>query len=143
MTADLLVPGDGVLINQPPAHGALPDIPATVWPGNLLFVSGWLDPDLESHTDVMSQTLGAFESLQTFLESHELTLGDAVLMHAYVGSETGRDGYAAGYARFFGPDQPHRPAHSVVHVVRPSTTTPGALVEIDLIAVRPTVPAHD
>jgi enamine deaminase RidA (YjgF/YER057c/UK114 family) len=142
MAEDLLVPGDGVLITQPPAQGGLPEMPATVWPGNLLFVSRWLDPDLESHTDVKSQAVGALESLQTFLESHELTLGDAVMLHAYIGSEAGRDGYAAGYAEFFGTDQPNRPAHSLLHVVRPAAK-PGALVEIDLIAVRPTLPAHD
>jgi enamine deaminase RidA (YjgF/YER057c/UK114 family) len=142
MAEDLLVPGDGVLITQPPAQGVLADVPGAVWPGNLLFVSGWLDPDLESHTDVKSQTVGALESLQTFLESHELTLGDAVMMHAYIGSDAGRDGYAAGYAGFFGPDQPNKPAHSVLHVVRPAISG-GALVEIDLIALRPAVPAHD
>jgi enamine deaminase RidA (YjgF/YER057c/UK114 family) len=143
MAADLLVPGDGVLIEQPAAQGVPPDISGAVSPGNLLFVSGWLDPDLESHTDVKSQTVGALESLQTFLESHKLTLGDAVMMHAYIGSEAGRTGYSAGYAEFFGPDQPIRPAHSLLHVVRPAATRPDALVEIDLIAVRTTVPVHD
>lgn len=132
-----------MLITQPPAQGAFPVMPAAVSPGNLLFVRGWLDPDLESHTDARSQTLGALDSLQAFLESHGLTLGDAVLMHAYIGSETARDGYAAGYAEFFDPHQSHKPAHSLLHVVRPSATMPGALVEIDLIALRPTVPAHD
>jgi enamine deaminase RidA (YjgF/YER057c/UK114 family) len=105
-------------------------------------VSGWLDPDLETHTDVKSQTVGALKSLQTFLESQELTLRDAVMIHAYIGSEAGRDGYSAGYAEFFGPNQPNKPAHSVLQVVLPCARR-GALVEIDLIAVRPTVPAHD
>jgi enamine deaminase RidA (YjgF/YER057c/UK114 family) len=136
MAADLLVPGDGVLITQPPAQGVLPNMPGAVGPGSLLFVRGWLDPDLETHTDVKSQTVGALKSLQTFLESQELTLGDAVMMHAYVGSEAGRDGYSAGYAKFVGPDQPNKPARSVLHVVLPAAK-PGALVEIDLIAVRP------
>ncbi len=123
--------------------GVLPNMPGTLSPGNLLFVNGWLDPDLETHTDVKSQTVGALKSLRTFLESHELTLRDAVMIHAYIGSEAGRDGYSAGYAEFFGLDQPNRPAHSLLHVVRPAATRPDALVEIDLIAVRPTVPAHD
>jgi enamine deaminase RidA (YjgF/YER057c/UK114 family) len=166
MAEDLLVPGDGVLIKQPllvavaltgpltasaqerkqiplpPAQGVLPNMPGAVGPGNLLFVSGWLDPDLETHTDVKSQTVGALKSLQTFLESQELTLGDAVMMHAYIGSEAGRDGYSAGYAEFFGPDQSNKPAHSLLQVVLPGARR-GALVEIDLIAVCPTSPAHD
>jgi enamine deaminase RidA (YjgF/YER057c/UK114 family) len=141
MAADLLVPAHGVLITQPPGHGVLADIAGAISPGNLLFVNGWLDPDLESHSDARSQTLGALQSLQAFLESHELTLSDAVLMHAYVGSEAARDGYSAGYADFFGPHQPHKPAHSLLYVVRPGTSE--ALVEIDLIAVRPTPTAHD
>jgi enamine deaminase RidA (YjgF/YER057c/UK114 family) len=142
MAAHLLVPKDGVLITQSPGQGVLRDMAGAVSPGNLLFVRGWLDPDLESHTDVRSQTLGALESLQAFLESHELTLGDAVLMHAYIGSKAARDGYAAAYAEFFGPHQPHKPAHSLLHVVQPGGRR-DALVEIDLIAVRPTPPAHD
>jgi enamine deaminase RidA (YjgF/YER057c/UK114 family) len=123
-------------------QGVPPDMPGAVSPGNLLFVSGWLDPDVDTHTDVKSQTVGALKSLQTFLESQELTLRDAVMLHAYIGSEAERDGYAAGYAECFGPDQSNKPAHSLLHVVRPAAT-PGALVEIDLIALRPTVPAHD
>jgi enamine deaminase RidA (YjgF/YER057c/UK114 family) len=142
MAVDLLVPGDGVLTAQPPAQGVRPVMPGAVWPGSLLFVNGWLDPDLELHTDVRSQTAGALTSLQAFLESHELTLADAVMLHAYIGSEAGRDGYTAAYAEFFGPHQPHKPAHSVLQVVLPAAA-PGALVEIDLIAVRPTPPAHD
>jgi enamine deaminase RidA (YjgF/YER057c/UK114 family) len=120
----------------------LPNMPAAVSPGNLLFVRGWLDPDLNSHSDVQSQTVGALRSLETFLESRGLTLGDAVMLHAYVGSEAGRDGYSAGYAKFFGPGQPHKPAHSLLHVVRPSTTTPGAFVELDLIALLHRAASH-
>lgn len=131
-----------MVITQSPGQCVLRDMAGAVSPGNLLFVSGWLDPDMESHTDVRSQTLGALESLRSFLESHELTLGDAVLLHAYIGSEAARDGYAAAYAEFFGPDQPHKPAHALLHVVRPGGRR-DALVEIDLIAERPAPPAHD
>jgi enamine deaminase RidA (YjgF/YER057c/UK114 family) len=166
MAADLLVPGDGVLIKHlllvavalaaplaasaqerkqiplPPAQGVLPNMSGAVWAGNLLFVSGWLDPDLETHSDARSQTEGVYKSLQAFLASQQLTLGDAVMIHAYIGSEAGRDGYSAGYAEFFGPDQPNKPAHTLLQVVLPAARR-GALVEIDLIAVRPTGPAHD
>ncbi len=124
-------------IPLPAAQGVLPNMSGAVWAGNLLFVSGWLDPDLETHTDVKSQTVGVYKDLQKFLESQKLTLGDVVMIHAYIGSEAGRDGYSAGYAEFFGTDQPNKPAHTLLQVVLPAARR-GALIEIDLIAVRPT-----
>jgi hypothetical protein len=43
----------------------------------------------------------------------------------------------AGYTQFFGTkDQPNKPARTTLQVVLPAGTR-GALVEIDLIAVRP------
>jgi hypothetical protein len=35
-----------------------------VWAGNILFVSGWLDPDLKTDTDMQSQTVGVFKDRQ-------------------------------------------------------------------------------
>ena len=119
----------------PAAQGILPDVSGAVWAGNILFVSGWLDPDLETHTDLKSQSVGVFKSLQEFLEAQKLTLGDVVMIHAYIGSVAGYDGYRAAYAQFFG-DQPNKPAHTTLQVVLPAARR-GALVEIDLIAVRP------
>jgi enamine deaminase RidA (YjgF/YER057c/UK114 family) len=124
-------------IPLPPAQGVLPNMSGAVWAGNLLFVSGWLDPDLATHTDMKSQTEGVFKDLQKFLESQKLTLGDVVMIHAYIGSEADHAGYLAGYAEFFGADQPNKPAHTLLQVVLPAARH-GALVEIDLIAVRPT-----
>jgi enamine deaminase RidA (YjgF/YER057c/UK114 family) len=123
-------------IPLPAAQGILPNVSGAVWAGNLLFVSGWLDPDLETHTDTKSQTEGAFKDLQRFLGSQNLTLGDVVMIHAYIGSEAGHVGYSAGYAEFFGTDQPNKPAHTLLQVVLPAARR-GALVEIDIIAVRP------
>jgi enamine deaminase RidA (YjgF/YER057c/UK114 family) len=124
-------------IPLPPAQGVLPNMSGAVWAGNLLFVSGWLDPDLKTHTDMKSQTEGVFKDLQRFLESQKLTLGDVVMIHAYIGSEADHAGYSAGYAEFFGTGQPNKPAHTLLQVVLPAARI-GALVEIDLIAVRPT-----
>jgi enamine deaminase RidA (YjgF/YER057c/UK114 family) len=123
-------------IPLPAAQGTLPDVSGAVWAGNILFVSGWLDPDLKTDTDMQSQTVGVFKDLQKFLESQKLTLGDVVMIHAYIGSEAGYEGYRAGYAQFFGTDQPNKPAHTTLQVVLPAARR-GALVEIDLIAVRP------
>jgi hypothetical protein len=52
-----------------------------------------------------------------------------------IGSAAGYDGYRAAYAQFFG-DQPNKPAHTTLQVVLPAARR-GALIEIDLIAVRP------
>jgi enamine deaminase RidA (YjgF/YER057c/UK114 family) len=123
-------------IPLPANQGAAPNFSGAVWAGNLLFVSGWLDPDLATHTDTKSQTVGIYADLQRFLASQKLTLGDVVMIHAYIGTESGLLGYRAGYAQFFGADQPNKPAHTLLQVVLPAATR-GALIEVDLIAVRP------
>jgi enamine deaminase RidA (YjgF/YER057c/UK114 family) len=92
-------------------------------------------PGPEGTNDTTSQTVDLLKDLQKFLESQKLTLGDVVMIHAYIGSEAGYDGYHAGYTQFFG-DQPNKPAHTTLQVVLPAARR-GALVEIDLIAVRP------
>lgn len=122
-------------IPLPANQGILPNVSGAVWAGNMLFVSGWLDPDLESHTDTKAQTVGIYQDLQRFLETQKLTLGDVVMIHAYIGSEAGHPGYSAGYAQFYGADQPNKPAHTLLEAVLPAAKR-GALVEIDLVAVR-------
>jgi len=124
-------------IPLPAAQGTFPNISGAVWAGNLLFLSGWLDPDLQTHTDIKSQTIGVYKDIQKFLESQKLTLGDVVMIHAYIGSEAEHAGYSAGYNEIFGTDQPNKPAHTLLQVVLPAARH-GALVEIDIIAVRPT-----
>jgi enamine deaminase RidA (YjgF/YER057c/UK114 family) len=123
-------------IPLPAAQGVFADVSGAVWAGNLLFLSGWLDPDLETHPDTKSQTEGAYKDIEKFLESQKLTLGDVVMVHAYIGSEAGHVGYSAAYAEFFGTDhQPNKPAHTLLESVLPAAKR-GALVEIDIIAVR-------
>lgn len=116
---------------------------AAVWAGNTLYVSGSLDPDLKSHRDTESQTVGLLTFLQQLLESQQLTLGDVVMMRVYLGGDPAKDGkmdftgMMAGYTRFFGTEeQPHKPARTTVQVVLPAGVR-GALIEIDLVAVRP------
>jgi enamine deaminase RidA (YjgF/YER057c/UK114 family) len=47
------------------------------------------------------------------------------------------DGMIAAYTQFFGTrDQPNKPARTTLQVVLPAGAS-GALIEIDLIAVRP------
>jgi enamine deaminase RidA (YjgF/YER057c/UK114 family) len=117
-------------------------ISGAVWAGDTLYVSGWLDPDMKTHTDTASQTVGIIRDIQRFIEAQKLTLGDVVMMRVYLGGDPAKDGKAdfrgmmAGYTQFFGTrDQPNRPARTTLQVVLPAGDR-GALVEIDLIAVR-------
>jgi enamine deaminase RidA (YjgF/YER057c/UK114 family) len=126
----------------PLSNADLP-ISAAVWAGDTLYVSGSLDPDPKTHTDTQSQTVGLLKDLQKLLASQKLTLGDVVMMHVYLAADPAKDGkmdfdgMMAGYSQFFGTkDQPNKPARTTVQVVLPAGED-GALVEIDLIAVRP------
>ncbi|HWM68323.1 MAG TPA: lipocalin-like domain-containing protein [Steroidobacteraceae bacterium] len=70
------------------------DLPmsAAVWAGDTLYVSGSLDPDLKTHTDTTSQTVGTIKDLQKLLESQKLTLSDVVMMHVYLAGDEARSG---------------------------------------------------
>jgi enamine deaminase RidA (YjgF/YER057c/UK114 family) len=128
--------------SQNPTNADLP-ISGAVWAGDTLYVSGWLDPDLKTHTDTTSQTVGLIKDIQKFLESQKLTLRDVVMMRVYLGADPAKDGKSdfagmtAGYTQFFGTrDQPNKPARTTLQVVLPAGVR-GALIEIDLVAVRP------
>jgi enamine deaminase RidA (YjgF/YER057c/UK114 family) len=128
--------------SQNPTNANIP-VSGAVWAGDTLYVSGWLDPNLKTHTDTKSQTAGIFEDLQEFLKTQNLTLGDVVMMRVYIGGDPAKDGKAdveatrAVYPLFFGTkDQPNKPACTAVEVTLPSGAR-GALVEIDVVAVRP------
>jgi enamine deaminase RidA (YjgF/YER057c/UK114 family) len=128
--------------SQNPSNADLP-VSAAVWAGDTLYVSGWLDPDMKTHTDITSQTVGLIKDIQKFLESQKLTLGDVTMVHVYLGGDPAKDGkidfagMTAGYSQFFGTkDQPNKPARTTLQVVLPAASR-GALIEIDLVAVRP------
>ena len=128
--------------SQNPANADLP-IAGAVWAGNTLYVSGWLDPDRKRNLDTQSQTVSLIKDLQEFLASQKLTLGDVTMMRVFVGADPAKDGKAdiagmtAGYTQFFGTkDQPNKPARTTLQVVLPAASS-GALIEIDLVAVRP------
>jgi len=128
--------------SQNPSNSDLP-ISAAVWAGDTLYVSGWLDPDRKTNSDTASQTVSIIKDIQKLLESEKLTLGDVVMMRVYLGADPAKGGkmdfggMMAGYSQFFGTkDQPNKPARTTVQVVLPAGER-GALVEIDLIAVRP------
>ena len=130
--------------SQNPTGADLP-ISAAVWAGNTLYVSGWLDPNMKADTDTKAQTVGIFTDIQKLLESQKLTMGDVVMIHVFLGNNpaTGGkpdfSGMMAGYTQFFGTkEQPHKPARTTVQVTLPAGSR-GALIEVDLVAVRPSV----
>jgi len=120
----------------PAAQGVFANISGAVWVGNTLYVSGWLDPDIDAHPDSKSQTLALYTSLQTFLESQKVSLGDVVFVRAYIGTEASHAGYSAAYNQVFSA-YPHKPAHTLLEVVLPAAKR-GALIEVDVIVARPT-----
>jgi enamine deaminase RidA (YjgF/YER057c/UK114 family) len=128
--------------SQNPRNVDLP-ISAAVWAGDTLYVSGWLDPDRKTHTDTTSQTVGIIKDIEKLLESQKLALGDVAMMRVYLGADPAKggkgdfDGMMAGYSQFFGTkEQPNKPARTTVEVVLPAAAS-GALIEIDIVAVRP------
>jgi enamine deaminase RidA (YjgF/YER057c/UK114 family) len=128
--------------SQNPSNADLP-ISAAVWAGDTLYLSGWLDPNMKTDTDITSQTVGLLKDIEAFLASQKLTVGDVVKMNVYLGTDPAKDGkpdfagMMAGYSQFFGTkDQPNRPARTTLQVVLPAASR-GALIEIDLVAVRP------
>jgi len=121
--------------SQNPAGADLPVSGAT-WAGNTLYVSGWLDPDMKADTDTKSQTVGILKDMQKLLESQKLTMGNVAMVRVYLGKPDFA-GLTAGYTQFFGTkDQPNKPARTTLQVVLPAASR-GALVEIDMVAVRP------
>ncbi len=115
---------------------------AGVWAGNLLYVSGSLDPDIKLHHDTESQTVGVIKFLQRVLEQEKLTLGDVIMMHVYLHADSAKgntmdfNGMMAGWTQFFGTrEQPNKPARTTVQVTLPAGAR-GGLIEIDLVAMK-------
>ena len=112
-----------------------------VWAGDTLHVSGSLDPDIKDHHDTESQTVGVLTFLKRLLESKDLTMGNVVMLHGYLGADPAKggnmdfDGMMAGYTQFGSKEQPNKPARTTLQVVLPAGDR-GGLVEIDLVAVR-------
>ena len=128
--------------SQNPTGADLPVSGAT-WAGNTLYVSGWLDPDMKTDSDTKSQTVGILKDMQKLLESQKLTMANVAMVRVYLGTNPATDGkpdfagLTAGYTQFFGTkDQPNKPARTTLQVVLPAASR-GALVEIDMVAMRP------
>jgi len=120
-----------------------------VWVGDTLYLSGSIDPAAMKGTpgDTQTQTVNVLQAIQKTLAEQHLTLGDVVLMHAYLAGDPAKGGkmdfagFMAGYSQFFGTkDQPNKPARSAMQVA--ALAAPGALIEIEVIAARSTSAAQ-
>ena len=132
-----------------------PDIPisaAVVVPAgyDTIYVSGHIPKvakadapkgSTESYGDTKTQTISALQQIEDLLGAQQLTMADVVMLHVFLVGDPANGGKMdfaamnAGYSQFFGSkSQVNKPARSTVQVV--ALAAPGALVEIEAIAVR-------
>jgi enamine deaminase RidA (YjgF/YER057c/UK114 family) len=97
---------------------------------------------VEYYGDMATQAESALNSIKASLAKLDLTIGDVVKMTVFMVADPTKDnkldfaGLMTGYTKFFGTaDQPNKPARSAVQVA--ALVAPGALVEIEVIAVKP------
>jgi enamine deaminase RidA (YjgF/YER057c/UK114 family) len=92
--------------------------------------------------DMEAQTVSVLTSIKGTLAKLGLGMGDIVKMTVFMAADPANDnklnfpGLMAGYSQFFGTkEQPNKPARSAVQVA--ALVAPGALLEIEVIAVKP------
>jgi enamine deaminase RidA (YjgF/YER057c/UK114 family) len=117
---------------------------------DMVFLSGALGPVVDktapkgsqaAYGDTATQTVGALTAIQGTLARLGLGMGNVVKMTVFLvadpqkGNTMDFAGLMAGYTKFFGTeDQPNKPSRSAVQVA--GLVAPGALVEIEVVAVR-------
>lgn len=127
-------------------------IASGVWAGDTLYLSGQLaspitpaDPAKGTpavYGDTKAQAFSALTKIQTLLKEQGLDMKDVVKMTVFMagdpalGNKLDFAGMMASYTQFFGTkDQPNKPARSAMQVA--ALAAPWALIEIEVIAVRP------
>jgi enamine deaminase RidA (YjgF/YER057c/UK114 family) len=112
--------------------GALPSVKNTDAPKGTVAAYG----------NTQEQTDSVLRSIRETLAKMGLGMQDIVKMTVFLvgdptqGNKLDFAGMMAAYSRFFGtPEQPNKPARSAVQVA--ALVAPGALVEIEVIAVQP------
>ena len=95
-----------------------------------------------SYGDTAAQTVSTLNNIKTTLARLGLGLSDVVKMTVFLVGDPEKDnkmdfaGLMKGYSQFFGTaEQPNKPARSAMQVT--GLALPGALVEIEVIAVKP------
>jgi enamine deaminase RidA (YjgF/YER057c/UK114 family) len=136
-----------------------PDIPisaAVIVPAgyDTIYVSGNLakvaNPNAakgstEMYGDTKTQTISVLQQIQDVLAAQHLSMADVVKLTVFLAGDPANGGKMdfagmnAGYSQFFGSaQQPNKPARSTVQAA--ALVVPGALVEIEAIAVRKHAP---
>ena len=100
---------------------------------------------VEAYGDMATQAASALGNIKASLAKLGLGMGDVVKMTVFMVADPSKDnkldfpGLMAGYTQFFATaEQPNKPARSAVQVA--ALVAPGALVEIEVIAVKPHAP---
>jgi enamine deaminase RidA (YjgF/YER057c/UK114 family) len=124
----------------------------TVPPGfDTVYVSGTLPQvvnkdapkgSVAAYGDMEKQTTSILNQIKATLAQLGLGMGDVVKMTVFMAADPTYDnklnfpGLMAAYTKFFGTaDQPNKPARSAMQVA--ALVAPGALLEIEVIAVKP------
>jgi enamine deaminase RidA (YjgF/YER057c/UK114 family) len=94
---------------------------------------------LAAYGDTEAQTTGALTAIKGTLARLGLGMGDVIKMTVFIAADpaTGKMDFAGmmkGYIRFFGKDQPNKPARSAFQVA--ALAAPWALVEIEVVAAK-------
>lgn len=144
--------GNDKVERMPMANPDLPIAGAVVVPAgyDTIYVSGHIPkvakPDAakgstEMYGDTKTQTVSVLQQISDLLAAQQLSMGDVVMLHVYLVGDPANGGKMdfaamnAGFLQFFGSkQQPNKPARSTMQVV--ALAAPGALVEIEAIAVR-------
>jgi enamine deaminase RidA (YjgF/YER057c/UK114 family) len=97
---------------------------------------------VEAYGDMATQAESALTNIKGTLAKLGLGMSDVVKMTVFMVADPTKDnkldfaGLMAGYTKFFGTaEQPNKPARSAMQVA--ALVVPGALVEIEVIAVKP------
>ena len=97
---------------------------------------------VEAYGDMATQAESVLGKIKASLANLGLGMGDVVKMTVFMVADPTKDnkldfaGLMTGYTKFFGTaEQPNKPARSAVQVA--ALVAPGALVEIEVIAVKP------
>lgn len=140
------------LERMPMANPDLPIAGAVVVPAgyDTVYVSGHIPKvananapkgSTEMYGDTKTQTVSVLQQISDVLAAQQLTMADVVMVHVFLVGDPANGGKMdfaamnAGFVQFFGSkQQPNKPARSTMQVV--ALAAPGALVEIEAIAVR-------
>ena len=95
-----------------------------------------------AYGDTEAQTISVLDSIKSSLARLGLDMGNVVKMTVFLVADPSKEnkldfmGMMAAYSKYFGTtEQPNKPARSTVQVA--ALVAPGALVEIEVIAVKP------